>query len=168
VSSPNIWSRNRQQSCIGARRQTPAQKMAKSAQDVQDGRRTPARAGVCWPLPAQKIAKSAIGFLAGPNWGGQIPCPLFETIVDQNLGGCGPLSPLKILFLVSSRATSAAAWWRRGGSVSGGGAQRDGGNTVAATRRLRWWRQLDRAMLVSKTLRKIDILTNHRRYVLST
>ncbi len=53
--------------------------------------------------PAQKIAKSAIGFLAG---GGQIPRPLFETIVDQNLGGHCPLSPLKIFFLVSSSPAS--------------------------------------------------------------
>jgi len=63
-------------------------------------RRAPAFAGVRRRSPAQKIAKSAIGFLAG---GGQISRPLFETIVDQNLGGHGPLSPLKIFFLVSSR-----------------------------------------------------------------
>jgi hypothetical protein len=63
LSPPNIWSRDRQQSRIGERRQTPVQKIAKSAQDAQenklrmrscmqqdaqDGRRMPAHAGARW------------------------------------------------------------------------------------------------------------------------
>ena len=103
VSPPNIWSCDCQQSLIGARRRTPANagilnrrktrkritthnnrqsinsSTGRLSHKARRARRTAhaARAGVCRHSPAQKIAKSPIGFLAGPNWGGGNPWPPF-------------------------------------------------------------------------------------------
>jgi len=111
LSPPNIWSHDRQQLRNGARLRKTAQNGAKRRKTAQNGAkrrktRKTAQNGAKRRKTAQNGARwRKIGdILAGPNWGGGKSLAPFLNQSLSKIGGHGPLSPLKILFLISSWA----------------------------------------------------------------